>query len=355
MGIPHTKRVWLYGPPRSSDRLVLLAIADRANHANECWPGTNDIATRTAMTDRGVRNILDRLEAEGFLEIDRRSGPGKTHKYRIPEWLMALDEDGEGSLDGDQKTPRNGGSNRNGVPWESRDGTGTGFRGDRNGVQGEPERGSAHTGTGFRQTLKNPNEPSLNPHTPPTPRRAGGAGVPDRKEGFAEEGERVGEVVAFPSRQRPVANPDAGHELPKRPDRKSRRTLAGPLCPGCNTLDDEAEIFWQEYPIRENWGTVRRKWKAARREATFEEIMAGLEAYKTRTDNPRDRGFRVTPDKWLDAQKWADERRESARGVETTTDRLRRLGATGTDGHDAIDGPRKAPAISFEDLGGRDR
>ena len=179
--------------------------------------------------------------------------------------------------------------------------------------------------------------------------------MPDRDEGFAEEGERVGEVVAFPSRHRPVATPEDGGDLPKRPDRKSRRGLAGPLCPGCNTLDDEAEIFWQEYPIRENWGTVRRRWKAARREATFEEIMAGLEAYKTRTDNPRDRGFRVTPDKWLDAQKWADERRESARGVETTTDRLRRLGATGTDGHDAIDGPRKAPAITFEDLGGSDR
>ena len=355
MGIPHTKRVWLYGPPRTADRFVLMAIAERANRANECWPGVRDIATRTALTDRGVRNIIDRLEAEGFLEVDRRSGPERTHKYRLPDWFMALDLDGESDGDEAEEGGKGGASNRNPVPHQRKGG-------DRNGVpfdpergSFEPERGSAHTGTGFRQTHKNPNEPSLNPHTPPTPRRAGGAGVPDREEGFAEEGERVSEVVAFPSRQRPVANPDAGHELPKRPDRKSRRTLAGPLCPGCNTLDDEAAIFWREYPIRENWGTVLRKWKAARREATFEEIMAGLDAYKTRTDNPRDRGFRVTPDKWLDAQKWADEPRESARGVETTTDRLRRLGATGTDGHDAIEGPRKAPAITFEELGGRDR
>lgn len=355
MGIPHTKRVWLYGPPRSTDRLVLLAIADRANHANECWPGTNDISTRTAMTDRGVRNILDRLEAEGFLEIDRRSGPGKTHKYRIPEWLMALDEDGEGSLHGDQKTPRNGGSNRNGVPGESRDGTGTGFRGDRNGVPGEPERGSTHTGTGFRQTLKNPNEPSLNPHTPPTPRRAGGAGVPDREEGFAEEGGRVGEVVAFPSRQRPVADPDAGHELPKRPDRKFRRGLAGPLCPGCNTLDDEAEIFWKEYPDPVAWGDVQKQWAKARKVASFEVIMSGLDAFIRRTDNPRDCGFRPSPANWLMGKRWIDPERTGRRGVETTTDRMNRVFATGTDGHDAIDGPRRAPAISFEDLEGRDR
>lgn len=192
-------------------------------------------------------------------------------------------------------------------------------------------------------------------NTPPTPRRAGGADTPDRHDGFTEKQDAQGEVVPFPSRRSPAASPDEGIELPKRSERKSRHTLAGPLCPGCHSLEDEAEIFRREYPIRENRGLVLRKWKAARREATFEEIMDGLEAYKARTDNPRDRGFRVTPDKWLDAHKWADEPRETPRGIETTSDRLRRIGATGTDGYAAIDGPRKAPAITFEDLEGRGR
>lgn len=355
MGIPHTKRVWLYGPPRTADRFVLMAIAERANRANECWPGVRDIATRTALTDRGVRNIIDRLEAEGFLEVDRRSGPERTHKYRLPDWFMALDLDGESDGDEAEEGGKGGASNRNPVPHQRKGG-------DRNGVpfdpergSFEPERGSAHTGTGFRQTHKNPNEPSLNPHTPPTPRRAGGAGVPDREEGFAEEGERVGEVVAFPSRQRPVANPDAGHELPKRPDRKSRRGLAGPLCPGCKTLDDEAEIFWKEYPDPVAWGDVQAEWAKARKVASFEVIMSGLDAFIRRTDNPRDCGFRPSPAKWLKGKRWIDPDRNGRKGMETTSDRLNRVFATGTDGHDVIDGPRRAPAISFEDLGARDR
>lgn len=179
--------------------------------------------------------------------------------------------------------------------------------------------------------------------------------MPDQDEGFAEEGERVGEVVAFPSRYRPVATPEDGGDLPKRPARKSRRGLAGPLCPGCNSLDDEAEIFWNAYPIQKDWGIVRDRWSNARREASFETIMDGLEAYLQRTDNPHDRGFRSDPARWLKGMGWITPKRAERRGVETTTDRLRRLGATGTDGHDAIDGPRKAPAITFEDLGGSDR
>jgi len=203
--------------------------------------------------------------------------------------------------------------------------------------------------------LREPLERTPVKNTPPTPREAGGANVPDQDDGFAEKQDAVGEVVPFPSRRSPAASPDEGIELPKRSERKSRHTLAGPLCPGCHSLEDEAEIFRREYPIRENRGLILRKWKAARREATFEEIMDGLEAYKARTDNPRDRGFRVTPDKWLDAHKWADEPRETPRGIETTCDRLRRIGVTGADGYAAIHGPRKAPAITFEDLEVRGR
>lgn len=354
MGIPHTKRVWLYGPPRSADRFVLMAIAERANRANECWPGVRDIATRTALTDRGVRNIIDRLEADGFLEVARRSGPDRTHKYRLPDWFMALDVDGDSEADEGDDGGKGGASNRNPVPHQRKDG-------DRNGVpfdpeRGslEPERGSSHTGTGFLQTLRNPKEPSLNPHTPPTPRNAGGADVPNPDDEFAEKGDAAGEVVAFPSRQQSAASTTADRvDLPKRPDRKSRRGLAGPLCPGCDTLDDEAQIFWSEYPNPEAWGAVRENWTAARREASFEKIMAGLEAYKARTDNPRDRGFRISPARWLKEIWWVNPKRTDRRGVETTTDRLNRLGATDTDGPDAIDGPRKAPAITFDDLEGR--
>ncbi len=355
MGIPHTKRVWLYGPPRSTDRFVLMAIAERANRANECWPGVRDIATRTAMTDRGVRNIIDRLEAEGFLEVDRRSGPERTHKYRLPEWFMALDLDGESGSDDAEEGGKGGVSNRNTVPHQ-RNGV------DRNEVpfdpergSSEPERGSAHTGTGFRQTHKNPQEPSVNPHTPQTPRNAGGSDVQDWEEDFSEEGEPLGEVIAFPSRQRPVVSSTEGVDLPKRSDRKSRRILAGPLYRECHSLDDEAEIFWKTYPDPVAWGDVQKEWAKARKVASFEVIMNGLDAFIRRTDNSRDRGFRPSPARWLQGKRWIDPERTGQRGVETTSERLKRLGMTGPDGCDAVEGPRKAPEIAFEDLQGSGR
>lgn len=192
-------------------------------------------------------------------------------------------------------------------------------------------------------------------NTPPTPRRAGGADTPDRHDGFTEKQDAQGEVVPFPSRRSPVANPEDRIDLPKRPDRKSRRTLAGPLFPGCNTLNDEAAIFWNEYPDPVALGDVEREWEKARKVATFEQIMAGLEAYIRRTDNPRDAGFRATPANWLRGKRWIDPERKNHRGIETTTDRLCRVFGTGTDGNAAIDGPRKAPAITFEDLEGRGR
>lgn len=352
MGIPHTKRVWLYGPPRTADRFVLMAIAERANRANECWPGVRDIATRTAMTDRGVRNIIDRLEAEGFLEVDRRSGPERTHKYRLPDWFMALDLDGEGDGDETEEGGKEGAPNRNPVPHQRKaeDRNEVPFDPERGSC--EPERGSAHTGTGFRQTHKNPKEPSMNPNTPQPPRDAGGSDVPDRGEEFSEEGEPVGEVVAFPSRQRPVAHPEDRVDLPKRPDRKSRRTLAGPLGPECNSLDDEAEIFWKGYPDPVAWGDVQKEWAKARKVASFEVIMNGLDAFIRRTDNPRDRGFRPSPARWLEGKRWMDPERTGQRGVQTTSDMLNRLGMTGPDGCEPVDGRRKAPEISFEDLQG---
>jgi hypothetical protein len=200
--------------------------------------------------------------------------------------------------------------------------------------------------------LREPLERTPVENTPPTPRRAGGVDAAHRGEEFSEEREPVGEVVAFPSRQRPVASDDDGVDLPKRPDRKTRRPIVGPLGPGCETLHDEAELFWNAYPVQKGWGIVRDRWRSARREASFETIMDGLEAYLHRTDNPHDRGFRPDPARWLREMGWIKPKRNERRGVETTSERMDRLGMTGPDGCEPVNGRRKAPEISFEDLQG---
>lgn len=179
--------------------------------------------------------------------------------------------------------------------------------------------------------------------------------MPDRRDGRAEEGEQVSEVVLFPSRQPVTSVSTAQADLPKMPSRRPPTNLAGELCPGCDTLDDEAEIFWNEYPNPEAWGAVCRAWRGARRMATFEQIMEGLDAYIRRTDNSRDRGFRAAPANWLKDRRWVDPERTERRGVETTSERMNRLGLAGPNECGEIDGPRKAPAIIFEDLQGGGR
>jgi DNA-binding transcriptional MocR family regulator len=52
--------------------LVLLRIADHADHDGVCWPGTDHIARYTGLSERRVADNLKRLEVMGLLERERR-------------------------------------------------------------------------------------------------------------------------------------------------------------------------------------------------------------------------------------------------------------------------------------------
>lgn len=68
---------WVFESSQStgSDRLVLLAIADRANdEGRDAWPSVENIATKARMDVRTVQRSLRRLEALGELKLDRRRG-----------------------------------------------------------------------------------------------------------------------------------------------------------------------------------------------------------------------------------------------------------------------------------------
>lgn len=52
--------------------LVLLRIADHADHDGVCWPGTDHIASYTGLSERRVADNLKRLEVMGLLERERR-------------------------------------------------------------------------------------------------------------------------------------------------------------------------------------------------------------------------------------------------------------------------------------------
>jgi len=71
-------------PPAVSpaDRLLLLLIADRVNDSKGyAWPSGADLAKRSGLSKGWIWHAVARLEATGFLTVERRFG--KQNRYRL--------------------------------------------------------------------------------------------------------------------------------------------------------------------------------------------------------------------------------------------------------------------------------
>lgn len=75
--------VWRNGPKDPTARLVLLAIADHADDAGNCYPSMAGIAEKACVTERGARGIVRRLEGDGWLETKVGGGRGGKSQYRV--------------------------------------------------------------------------------------------------------------------------------------------------------------------------------------------------------------------------------------------------------------------------------
>jgi len=83
MSIKLMSDIWDHGPASTSDRFVLLALADYANEAGECWPSIVSIRRRTCLSERGVQTVIRRLEADGWLTILTGNGRKGCNRYLI--------------------------------------------------------------------------------------------------------------------------------------------------------------------------------------------------------------------------------------------------------------------------------
>jgi len=83
MSISVMTAVWTDGPPDTSDRFVLLALADYANDDGECWPSIAGLMAKTCMSERGVQTVLRRLIAGGFVTMQVGGGRSKTSTYTV--------------------------------------------------------------------------------------------------------------------------------------------------------------------------------------------------------------------------------------------------------------------------------
>lgn len=67
-----------------NDRLVLLALADRADEYGYCWPGIADIARKARVCERTAQRSLSALVDLKELDIPYRTGgSGKSNRYQV--------------------------------------------------------------------------------------------------------------------------------------------------------------------------------------------------------------------------------------------------------------------------------
>lgn len=71
----------------ATQKIVMVALADRANDDWECWPGQQSLAEKCSLSERGVRKVLSEIEAMGYLKIESRHDGKhqKTNLYRLVE------------------------------------------------------------------------------------------------------------------------------------------------------------------------------------------------------------------------------------------------------------------------------
>ncbi len=83
MSVKVSDRVWRFSKNLGLDRLLLLAIADRAKDDGTAWPGIRDLVERTGLSERAVHYGINRLAASGELVVERGAGPKRTNLYRV--------------------------------------------------------------------------------------------------------------------------------------------------------------------------------------------------------------------------------------------------------------------------------
>lgn len=87
MGLRWYRHVWeneRLGKKPASYKLVMLALADHAdNETGKCNPGIARLSTMTGISERQVQRLLNDLELEEFIQVERSAGRHHSNEYTI--------------------------------------------------------------------------------------------------------------------------------------------------------------------------------------------------------------------------------------------------------------------------------
>ena len=84
MSIKLMSAVWERDDLTSTQKLVLLALADWANDEGLCWPSVDRVALKASLTSRGVQKTIRALEEMQFLRKEEIKGRGNKYWISIP-------------------------------------------------------------------------------------------------------------------------------------------------------------------------------------------------------------------------------------------------------------------------------
>ena len=75
--------VWKNADVSGAKLLILLALADYANHNGICWPGVEALAKKGRVSERYVRELLGDLERDGYIMRELNTGPHGVNTYKV--------------------------------------------------------------------------------------------------------------------------------------------------------------------------------------------------------------------------------------------------------------------------------
>lgn len=88
MSIKLMTAVWDRTDITSTQKLVLLALADWANDDGLCWPSIATIGTKSSLKERAVQMTIRSLEDAGFVMREEVVGRGNRYWLRMPPHEM---------------------------------------------------------------------------------------------------------------------------------------------------------------------------------------------------------------------------------------------------------------------------
>lgn len=83
MSFKVTNWAWSRSESRNGARLVLLALADRADDAGFAWPSIEDLCERTKLSPRAVQKAITNLVELGELKVESGGGRRVRNRYTI--------------------------------------------------------------------------------------------------------------------------------------------------------------------------------------------------------------------------------------------------------------------------------